>query len=271
MDHELRPKIFVRLIVALFVAFSAGCGSAVSGGVSVAGSTSVEPFAELLAEEYAITYPGDAPINVQGGGSSAGILAAQMGVADIGMSSRELKPEEKGLNEILIARDAIAVIVNPRNPLEDISSEELRNVFSGHIMNWQELGWEDRTITVVTREEGSGTRGAFDELVMGTEDVTPSAIVQDSNGAVRAIVADDPYAIGYMSLGLINEEVKALRVDEVAATAENVVRGEYQLVRPFLFLTRGEPEGEVKAFIDFVLSPKAQELLASEGLVKARG
>ncbi len=271
MKHDRCQQLCLVLVLTLFVTLTAGCGTAGSGGVSVAGSTSVQPFAELLAEEYMTTHPRNAPINVQGGGSSAGILAAQTGVAHIGMSSRDLRPEEKGLNEILIARDAIAVIVNPRNPLEDISSEELRDIFSGRIRNWREYGWEDRTITVVSREEGSGTRGTFDKLVMGVEDVTPSAIVQDSNGAVRAIVADDPYAIGYMSLGLVNKEVKAVRVDEVTATAENIVRGEYRLVRPFLFLTQAEPEGEVKEFIDFVLSPEAQEILASEGLVKARG
>ena len=271
MDRKLGQQLCLLLVTMLCVAVAVGCGSAVGGGVSVAGSTSVQPFAELLAEEYAIIYPRNAPINVQGGGSTAGILAVQMGVADIGMSSRDLKLEEKGLNEIPIVRDAIAVIVNPRNPLNEISSEELREVFAGHIRDWQELGWQHRAITVVTREEGSGTRGAFDKLVMGVEDATPSAIVQDSNGAVRAIVADDPYAIGYMSLGLVNEEVKSLRVDGVEATGQSVARGEYRLVRPFLFLTRGDPEGEVKAFVEFVLSPRAQELLASEGLVKAGG
>jgi phosphate transport system substrate-binding protein len=192
-------------------------------------------------------------------------------VAEIGTSSRDLRPGEKGLNEILIARDAIAAIVNPRNPLLQISSQELRDIFVGRIGNWQELGWESRAITVVTREEGSGTRGAFDKLILGEEDVTVSAIVQDSNGAVRAIVADDPFAIGYISLGLVNEEVKALRLDGVEATGESVERGEYRLVRPFLFLTLEEPRGEAKEFIDYVLSPQAQELLASEGLIRVGG
>ena len=255
----------------LWLMLAAACRRGTGGGLSVAGSTSVEPFAELLTEEYMLEYPQSPPINVQGGGSTAGIQAVQMGVADIGMASRELRPEERGLNEVLIARDAIAIIVNPQNPLTDISLEELRGIFAGRITNWQDLGWTPRRITVVTREEGSGTRGAFDKLVMAADDVTASAIVQDSNGAVRAIVADDPYAVGYISLGLVNEEVKALRVGGVEATAESVARGEYRLVRPFLFLTSGVPEGQAKEFIEFALSPPAQELLASEGLIKVQG
>ncbi len=267
----LKSRVSLIWLLMLWLMFAPGCRRGTTGGLSLAGSTSVEPFAELLAEEYMLEHPQALPVNVQGGGSTAGIQAAQMGVADIGMASRELRPEEKGLNGILIAQDAIAIIVNPQNPLTEISSEELRGIFAGRIRNWQDMGWKPRVITVVTREEGSGTRGAFDKLVMGVEDVTPSAIVQDSNGAVRAIVADDPYAVGYISLGLVNEEVKALRVDGVEATAESAARGEYRLVRPFLFLTRGEPEGQAEEFIEFVLSPRAQELLASEGLSKVRG
>ncbi len=248
-----------------------GCRGETGGGITLAGSTSVEPFAELLAEEYKLLNPKSAPINVQGGGSGAGIQAALMGVADIGMSSRALKPEEaKELTGILIARDAIAVIVNPRSPLADIPAERLRDIFAGRVRDWQELGWEARPITVVTREEGSGTRDAFGSLVMGKDDVAASAIVQDSNGAVRAIVAQDPHAIGYISLGLVNQEVKALRVDGIEASAESVTQGKYRLARPFLFLTKGEPKGEVTAFIEFVLSPEAQALLASEGLVRAK-
>jgi len=239
------------------------------GGLTLAGSTSVQPFAEMLAEEYMRKHPGSPPINVQGGGSSAGIQAAETGTADIGMSSRNLKDKELalGLKPIAIAKDAIAIIVNPSNPVCELSLEQVRRIFTGEIINWREVGGKDAPIVLITREEGSGTRGAFEEMVMKGSPISLRALRQDSNGAVRVIVASDPNAIGYISLGIVNEQVKALRLDGVEASVGSVKRGEYSLVRPFLFVIKGEPKGLAKDFIEFVLSPEAQELLAKEGLV----
>ncbi len=235
----------------------------------MAGSTSVEPFAELLAERYLAEHPQSPPINVQGGGSSAGVQAALSGSAEIGMSSRWLREEEKGLEAMVMAWDAIAIIVHPSNPLSDLTLEQVREIFAGRVDNWSSLGGEEWPITVVTREEGSGTRGAFEELAMGEERITLSALRQDSNGAVRVMVAGNPGAIGYISLGLADERVKVLSIEGVYPSPEEVRRKEYGLVRPFLFLVKGEPKGLAKEFIDYVLSPQGQEILEGEGLVRA--
>ncbi|MFQ5885795.1 MAG: phosphate ABC transporter substrate-binding protein [Anaerolineae bacterium] len=257
--------------ISLLLLFLVGCRGGREGrGITLAGSTSVEPFAGLLAERYMAEHPTSAPINVQGGGSSAGIQAAQSGSAEIGMSSRWLKEEERGLKTILIARDAIAIIVHPSNPISDLSLDQVRGIFTGRIENWASLGGNDRPITVVTREEGSGTRGAFEELVMGVERITPDALRQDSNGAVRVIVAGDPGAIGYISLGIVDERVKPLSIGGVSPSQETVSSEAYGLVRPFLFLVRGEPQGLAKEFIDYVLSPSGQEILEEEGLVRVK-
>ncbi|NTU50879.1 MAG: phosphate-binding protein, partial [Candidatus Aminicenantes bacterium] len=132
------------------------------------------------------------------------------------------------------------------------------------------LGGPDRSITVVTREEGSGTRGAFQELVMGKTRIFKGAITQDSNGTVREIVAHDPYAVGFISLGLVNTQVKALELDGAPGNEENIRNGSYKLVRPFLFVSQGEPSGHARDFIDFVLSPEGQDLIKKEGLLTVR-
>jgi phosphate transport system substrate-binding protein len=255
------------LIIFILAIFTTGCAQGVSNKeIIIAGSTSIEPFADKWAEVYMEKYP-DIVVNVQGGGSSAGIQAAKSGVADIGTSSRELKPEEKDLNAIIVAYDGLAIIVNSTNAISNLTIEQVKQIFSGQIRNWQELGLKDKVITVVTREEGSGTRGAFQELVMEKNRIFKGAIVEDSNGTVREIVANDPNAIGYISLGLVNDKVKALSLDGIIASDENIITKSYTLVRPFLFVTKNTPTGEVKNFIDFVLSQEGQGLIKEEGLI----
>lgn len=234
--------------------------------ITIAGSTSIQPLADRWAEVYMKKHPG-LGINVQGGGSSAGIQAAKSGAADIGMSSRELKPEEKDLLEVIVAWDGLAIIVHPTNPVDDLSIVQVQNIFAGNIRRWAFIGGPDKDIHVVTREEGSGTRDAFQEMVMGRMRIFKGAIVQDSNGTVREIVANDPYSIGYISLGLVNERVKAIRLDGVEASVENIENRKYRLVRPFLFLTSGPPGSGVRDFLNFVLSREGQELIRKEGLI----
>jgi len=234
--------------------------------IILAGSTSVQPFAEKLAEIYMVKNPSTV-VNVQGGGSTAGIKAAQTGIANIGTSSRNLQPEEKGLFEIPIAYDGIAVIVNPVNPLENLSTETLRRIYAGKILNWKELGGVDHRITTITREEGSGTRGSFEELVMEKIEIDPGCIVEDSNGSVRELVATDPYSIGYISLGLVNKHVKAVALDGITPSVKAIKTKRYRFFRPFLFLTRKRPEGLTLHFICYVLSPEGQKILAKEGLI----
>jgi phosphate transport system substrate-binding protein len=255
------------VIIVLLVAL--GCNSpsqTTNRPLCVAGSTSIQPFAEKLAEIYMHRNP-HARVDVQGGGSSAGIYAATHGAADLGASSRELLREEKKLVEIPIANDGIAVIVHPSNPLTTISLTEIRKIFSGAVKNWSALGLPPHDIDLITREEGSGTREAFEHLVMGRQEITPAALVQDSNGSVREIVAGDRYSLGYISAGLVDQRVKALAIDGVFPTRENIKSHAYKLVRRFLLVSRTEPTGACKAFVDFVLGPNGQKILESEGLV----
>lgn len=206
-------------------------------------------------------------IDVQGGGSSAGIQATMNGTVAVGMSSRELKGDEKALHAIVICHDAIAIIINPKNPIANLTRDQVKNIYSGKIRNWKELGWIDRNISVVTREEGSGTRGAFEDLVMKKTFIDDAVMVQDSNGAVREVVGNDPYAMGYISLGIIDSRVKTVSVDGVLPSIETVRNKSYGIVRPFLYLTLGNPAPQAQAFIDFVLSVPGQMILRKEGLV----
>lgn len=260
-----RYLLSFSLIVSLGIQGGCARGSA-QRGLVVAGSTSVQPFADHWAELYMNEHPGRV-VNIQGGGSSAGIQAAREGAADIGMSSRELKPEEKDLLEVIVAWDGLAVIVNPANMVDDLSIEQVQNIFVGNISNWSTVGGSSQHITVVTREEGSGTRGAFQEMVMKDNRIFRGAIVQDSNGTVREIVANDPQSIGYISLGLVNSKVKAVRLDGVEPRSENIEQKKYRLVRPFLFVTNGPPAAAAQEFIDFVLSRPTQEIVRHDGLI----
>lgn len=252
--------------LSLLLLAATACGNQRDLTVIVAGSTSVQPFAELLAEEYLHIDP-EGEVDVQGGGSSAGITAVESGTADIGMSSRTLKESERHLWSVEIAKDGLAIIVHPDNQVGDLSIRQLCGIYTGAVANWKEVGGADAKIHLITREEGSGTRSAFEELVMGEDAISPRSIVQDSNGAVRQLVSGDVNSIGFVSLGLVDDTVKAVRMDGVEPTWENISNGGYSLYRPFLYVTKYEPEGHVKSFIDYTLSAEGQRLLTSEGLI----
>jgi phosphate transport system substrate-binding protein len=238
--------------------------------LNVVGSTSIQPFAEFLAQEHVKKNPGQL-VDVQGGGSTAGLQAVTNGLAHIGMCSRSLNAEEaEQFTPVIIARDGLAIVVNPANPVRGLAIEQLRELFSGRIKNWKEVGGEDEPVRPITREEGSGTRESFVNLVMGKERISRRALTQESNGAVKELVKGDPAAVGYMSLGLVGKELKALPIDGAKPTAENVLAKSYKLARPFLFVTKGPPTPEAQRFIDFVLSAEGQRMLESEGLIRAR-
>jgi len=265
--HKRRNRTALQVILlCISISLLSACSRPSESGFIVAGSTSVQPYAEILAEEYMILHTG-AEIDIQGGGSSAGITAAKSGIANIGMSSRHLNEEEKSLWSIEIAKDGLGVIVHPSNPIENLTLDQIRKIYSGEIKNWSEVGGNDAKIHIITREEGSGTRSAFAELVMEKTEITAKAIVQDSNGAVKQLIKDDENAIGYVSLGLVDKDVKALHLEGIAANQENILNGTYTLSRPFLFVALSEPTGETKQFIDFILSPEGQKMLNDEGLI----
>jgi phosphate transport system substrate-binding protein len=208
----------------------------------------------------------DVEITVQGGGSSVGVQSVADGTVDIGAASRALKPSEEGLGLVVhhLASDGIAIATHPDQTVGELTTEQVRQIFAGDITNWSEVGGADAVIAVIAREEGSGTRAAFEEMVMEDEVITGTAILLPSNGAVRTAVAEDPDSIGFLSFGYLDDSTKALDIDGVAATVENAISGDYPVVRPLNFVTKGEPTGVVKAFIDFCLDTEGQSIVAED-------
>ncbi|MBE5884034.1 MAG: phosphate ABC transporter substrate-binding protein [Lachnospiraceae bacterium] len=244
--------------------------TALSGSIQMVGSTSMEKLANALSEVFMDKYP-DVNVTVEFVGSGAGIEAVNNKTADIGNSSRSLKEEEKqaGAVENIVAIDGIAVCVDPTNAVMGLSKEQLIQIYNGNITNWSEVGGADAPIVVVGREAGSGTRGAFEEL-LELEDACAYANELDSTGAVMAKVAATPGAIGYVSLDALNDSVIALALDGVAATAESIKAGNYFLSRPFVMATNGEISAQselVQEWFRFVLGEEGQEVARSVGLI----
>ena len=260
---------FPPLSVLFAALASVACAERAAHTLTLSGSTSVQPLAEKWAETYQAQHP-ELAIAVQGGGSTAGVQAALSGASQIGLSSRLLTATElREVRPIPVARDGIAVIVHPSNPLGNLSLEAVKSIYSGRIKDWRRLYGPTKAITVITREEGSGTRAAFEGLVMSRELICSSALVQDSTGAVRQMVSSDPAAIGYISIGLVDTSVKAVRLSGVVASETNIDHGDYPLVRPFLFVVRGEPNPQTQAFIAWVSGPAGRELARREGMLPA--
>lgn len=243
-----------------------------SGSISMVGSTSMEKFANALSEAFMEKYP-KVTVTAEFVGSGAGIEAVSNGTADIGNSSRNLKDEEKakGVAENIVAIDGIAVVVDPANTVEDLTKDQLTSIYDGTVTNWKDVGGNDAPIVVVGREAGSGTRGAFEELLK-LEDACKYSNELDSTGAVMAKVASTPSSIGYVSLDVLDDTVKALKLDGAEPTEENIKAGKYFLSRPFVMATKGEISEQsdlVKALFDFIYSDEGSELVKSVGLITA--
>ena len=244
-----------------------------SGSISMVGSTSMEKLANALSEAFMEEYP-EVTVTAEFVGSGAGIEAVTNGTADIGNSSRSLKDEEKaaGVVENVVAIDGIAVCVDPANEVADLTKEQLTNIYNGTVTNWKEVGGADEPIIVIGREAGSGTRGAFEELV-DLKDACKYANELDSTGAVIAKVASTPGAIGYASLDALDDSVKALSLEGVEATAENIKAGNYFLSRPFVMATKGEISEQndlIQAWFDFVLGDEGQQVASEVGLITVK-
>ena len=241
-----------------------------SGSISMSGSTSMEKLANAVAESFMEKYP-NVTVTAEFTGSSAGIESVLAGSVDIGNSSRNLKDDEKsaGAAENIVAIDGIAVVADPANKVEDLTKDQLVSIYTGEIKNWSEVGGDDQAIVVVGREAGSGTRGAFEEL-LDIADACTYANELDSTGAVMAKVASTPGAIGYVSLDVVDDSVKALKLDGVDATEENIKAGNYALSRPFVMATKGEiseQKTEVQALFDYLSSDEGKALIKSVGLI----
>lgn len=280
-------KKFGALLLACVLSFSlVGCGNNdggsdaaasgsgdVSGTVALNGSTSMEKLVNGLKEGIVETYP-NLQLEPQFTGSSAGIEAVTNGTADIGDVSRALTDEEKagGLVENIVALDGIAVVTDTANTATNLTTQQLKDIYTGKITNWSEVGGADQNIVVIGRESGSGTRDAFEEI-LDIADQCQLAQTLNETGAVAAAVQSTPGAIGYISLDALNDKVKALQLDGVAPSEETVKDGSYTLQRPFVMATKGEiseQSAQVQAVFEFINSDAGQEVISSVGLVSTK-
>ncbi|MEL7438854.1 MAG: phosphate ABC transporter substrate-binding protein [Pseudomonadota bacterium] len=245
--------------------------------ISAVGSSSVTPLMEVFSETYMKTNP-NVFIEVQGPGSSAGVKAAKNGSADLGMSSRNLKDSEKepALKEEAVALDGIAVVVNPQNKLNGLTAEQVTAIYKGEVTNWKDVGGADKPIVAITRDTASGTRGAFEDIMKlkmkisgkKVSAISQRAQVANGNGALKTMVASNPYAIGYISLGTVDGSVNALPIDGIQASVDNVKNGSYKVARPFLVLYKeGKPSAETQKFLDWMLTDEAQALVDQKGYI----
>ena len=273
-----KRKLILPLLatVALSAAVLAGCsgGAAeetVEGTVTTDGSTSMEKVIGGLGEAFEEENPG-VTFTYNPTGSGSGITAVTEGRCDIGLSSRDLKDEElaQGLTETVLAKDGIAIVVNPENKVEDLTVEQIADIFTGKITNWKEVGGDDAEIVLIGREASSGTRDGF-ESITGTEEACQYRQELTSTGDVITTVAGNPAAIGYASLASVQDSVKAVTVGGVAPTEETIADGSYAVQRPFILVTK---EGEqlsdaAQAFFDYATSEAAHEIITSAGVVPA--
>lgn len=240
-----------------------------SGTLTIIGSTTVQPLIQSIADDYLSVEP-NLSVDVQGVGSSAGIKAVMESTADIGMASRELKDSETGIKRHVLAYDGIAIAVNTNNPVKELTTEQVKAIFSGEIKNWSEVGGEDLEIVVISRESGSGTRTAFEEIIDLFKDVNGNdvsalredALVFDSNGSVKASIASQANGIAYLSLGYIDESMNAVSIDGVVPSVETVKSDEYTISRPLLLLTNDDLSAEASAYLDYCLSDEGQAIVA---------
>ena len=245
-------------------------GAALSGKITMAGSTSMEKLSNALAEAFMEENRG-VTVTAEFTGSSAGIESLLAGSVDIGNASRNLKDSEAGSGAVenIVAIDGIAVVVNPNNSVQDLTREQLTSIYKGGSTNWSELGGSEEPIVVVGREAGSGTRGAFEEILK-IEDACKYALELDSTGTVVAKVASTAGAIGYVSLDMVDDTVTALKLDGVEAAAGQIKAGDYFLARPFVMATKGEISEQselVQAIFEYIYSDAGTELIESIGLI----
>lgn len=267
---------FRLFVILVLISFLLGGGSilATETIVVIKGSTTILPIAQSCAEVF-MEENQEISISVQGGGSGVGIASLIDKTCNIATASRPIKEkerataQEKGVNpvETVVARDAIALVVHPSNILTGLTLADIKAIYTGKVSNWSEVGGADQEIIVVSRDSASGTFETFNELALEGEKVRADALLQASNAAVVTTVANTPGAIGYVGLGYVSKEVKALSVNEVMPSKETVNAGNYPLARSLFMYTDGKPEGAVKKFVDFVLSAEGQKLVEENGYI----
>lgn len=266
-------KISVALF-AIFVCLTAITSLVSAGELVIKGSTTVLPIAQKAAEAFMVQNPG-IKISLSGGGSGNGIKAIIDGTAHIGNASRFIKAKEvslansKGVYPVpfRVALDAIVPVVNPGNSVHNLTMAQLKDIYLGKVTDWKELGGTPGKIVVISRDSSSGTFGVWKDLVMKKERVIPSALTVPSNGGIVQAVAKTPGAIGYVGLGYITKEIKAVKVNDIEGTEQNTLNGSFPISRGLFMFTKGWPKADTMKFISFILSKKGQELVKEAGSI----
>ncbi len=268
-------RIFSCLPFLLVFVSGVSCSDPEAGNtLTIKGSTTVLPVAQIGAEVFMDRNP-RVDISVQGGGSGVGIASLVDRTTQIATSSREIKKEEieraraAGVHphETIVAMDGIAVAVNPSNPVDNLTTEQIRDIYTGEVSNWRELGGPDREIVAISRDTSSGTFEAFEKLALDGLKVRPDALVTASNQVVNTTVAQTPGAIGYLGYGYLSDRVKAVSVDGIRPSGETIRSGRYPLARPLYLYTDGKPTGDAKRYVDFLLSEEGQRLVQEQGFI----
>lgn len=265
-----RMKTMLTILLALVMAASQGF----AGELVIKGSTTVLPIAQKTAEAFMAENP-DIKISLSGGGSGNGIKAIIDGTANIGNASRFIKSKEVSLASsknvypvpFRVALDAIVPVVNPKNKIENITLDQLRDIYKGKIKDWKEIGGTPGKIVVISRDSSSGTFGVWKDLVMKKDRVIPRALTVPSNGGIVQAVANTPGAVGYVGLGYLTKEIKAIKVNGIIGTEENTLNGSFPIARGLFMFTKGWPTGDTMAYISFILSKKGQELVKKAGSI----
>jgi phosphate transport system substrate-binding protein len=272
MEGKMKRKNWIAGVIIPAIMLTAG--TALAGNISMNGSTTVLPIAQKTAEAYMKEHP-DTKISISGGGSGNGIKALIDKTTDIANSSRAIKKEEmeqakaKGSDpvEFIVAFDCIVPVVHPSNPIKNITVDQLKALYKGEIRNWKEIGGADKPVVIISRDTSSGTYEVWEEKIMKKERVFPGALLQASNGAIVQAVSKNPNAVGYIGLGYMDNSVKMLSVNGITGSKETTLNKSFPVSRPLYMYTPVKPAGDIKKFMDFVISDKGQKLVEEEGFI----
>jgi phosphate transport system substrate-binding protein len=263
------------LLLSLAVTATAGDLDAfkdTSGSLKISGGTAHIPVMKVAAQNI-MRANAEIKISIAGGGSGAGIKQVGEGLVDIGNSGR--KPSEAELEKYSLkmhqwAIDGVGVVVNPGNPVKSLSTAQLKDIYAGKLTNWKALGGPDKSINIYTRDKASGTRAVFWKKALSKGDISTKAHFVPSNGAMKTAVAQDPYAIGYVSVGHIDKSAAPVAIDGVAPTLDNVKKGKYKVARGLYSNTKGDPGGLAKKFIDYLCSAEGQKIVSEKGFIPVK-
>ncbi len=262
----------VSVLVVMVLVFAGGVVA--NDSITIQGSTTVNPISQVTAEAFMDLNP-EINISIRGGGSGTGIASLVDDAVELAQSSRFIRETEvknavsNGVYPVphRIGMDGIAVVVNPDNPVDALTLDQLQSIFAGEITNWEEFGGKDQEITIVSRDSASGTFGVYNDIVLRDKRLSPTALTQASNAGIATTVAETPGGIGYVGLGYLSDSLKAIKVDDVMPSNATVASGAYPIARPLFFFTNGWPEGVIAQYLGFVLSEEGQQLVEDEGFV----